>query len=70
MLGSDGTSVTGVRGGDIFLYTARQGPFHANPAEKFVVLLAKLPANPRALSLNVHVAISRRDPHSRFALKT
>jgi hypothetical protein len=54
MVGSDGTSLTGVRGGDIFLYTAREGPFHANPPEKFIVLLANLPAEPRAVVLNVH----------------
>ena len=53
-VGSDGTNLTGVRGGDIFLYTARPGPFHASPPEKFIVLLANLPANPRAVSLDVH----------------
>ncbi len=54
MVGLDGTSLTGVRGGDIFLYTAREGPFHANPPEKFLILLANPPADPRSVSLNVH----------------
>jgi hypothetical protein len=54
MRGVDGTNLIGVRGGDIFLFTTRVGPFYANPGEKFPILLANAPADPRALSLNVH----------------
>jgi len=54
MLGRDGTNLIGFRGGDIFLFTARAGPFHANPPEKFSILLANPPGDPRALSVKVH----------------
>ena len=54
MRGVDGTSLVGVRGGDIFLFTTRAGPFYASPGEKFPILLANPPPDPRAVSLDVH----------------
>jgi hypothetical protein len=53
MVGLDGTNLIGVRGGDIFLFTQRPGPFYAT-GEKFPILLANPPPNPRTVSLNVH----------------
>jgi len=42
-----------LRGGDIFVYTIRTGPFYANPGEKFFVLLDKMPESPNSVVLSV-----------------
>jgi len=51
--GSDGSTLLGLRSGDIFLYTIRAGPFYADPGEKFFVLLDRMPDNPNSLVLVV-----------------